>query len=152
MYRNKTLTQKKKIVFNINYNGILKNKKWNLFYSIIFIFLLNQIFEIIYKSIMYSSENIKIDIICIFIYYILINTNIKLMEKQKLLNEKIEILKFYNRNLVRTYDDVRAFKHDFNNIMQAIGGYIKFNDFDGLKEYYKDMKKECKLLNRDKIF
>lgn len=45
------------------------------------------------------------------------------------------------------HDDVRAFRHDFHNIIQAIGGYISNNDLDGLKKYYQDLLDECKSLN-----
>ena len=41
------------------------------------------------------------------------------------------------RNLIiffsTSYDCVRGFKHDFSNIMQAIGGYILTEDLSGLK-------------------
>jgi len=108
--------------------------------------ILSQILKIIYYSRIYLVERVVLDIICVIIYYILINSNVRLLEKQKLLNEKIEILSRYNRNLIKINDDVRAFKHDFNNIMQAIGGYIEFNDFEGLKTYYQDLITECNLV------
>lgn len=41
------------------------------------------------------------------------------------------------------YDETRAFKHDFHNIIQAIGGYIWTSDLDGLKKYYKEVSKDC---------
>ena len=39
-----------------------------------------------------------------------------------------------NLNLI--CDSTRAFKHDFDNIMHSIGGYIKTNNITDLKNYY----------------
>lgn len=59
---------------------------------------------------------------------------------------KIRVLKRYDKKLEIANNEMRAFRHDFNNILQAIGGYIKMEDFDGLKRYYKDLDAECKFL------
>lgn len=45
------------------------------------------------------------------------------------------------------YDETRAFKHDFHNIIQAIGGYIITNDIEGLKKYYTQILNDCNNLN-----
>lgn len=55
----------------------------------------------------------------------------------------IENLKLYNKTLSIMHDSIRAFKHDFNNIIQSIGGYIETNNIDGLQKYYKDLLKDC---------
>lgn len=36
-------------------------------------------------------------------------------------NQRIENLELYNKTLNLLHDNIRAFKHDFNNIIQAIG-------------------------------
>lgn len=44
-------------------------------------------------------------------------------------------------------DTTRVFRHDFNNIMQSIGGYIKTNNMYELKEYYNKLIPECFKIN-----
>lgn len=66
--------------------------------------------------------------------------NILIVEKR---NEEIEELELYNQNLNELYDNVRAFRHDFGNIVQAMGGYIKAEDTKSLKVMYKDLLNEC---------
>ena len=44
-------------------------------------------------------------------------------------------------------DSVRGFKHDFDNIVTTIGGYIKTNDMDGLKSYYSQLEEDCSKVN-----
>ena len=60
---------------------------------------------------------------------------------------EIENLEGNNKRLQENYDNVRAFKHDFNNIMQGIGGYIATNDIKGLKKMYSSIVKECEEIN-----
>ena len=55
--------------------------------------------------------------------------------------KKILVLKRYDEKLELANNDMKVFRHDFNNILQAIGGYIKMEDFDGLKRYYKDTER-----------
>lgn len=57
--------------------------------------------------------------------------------------QNLEQVQDYNTTLKVLYDDIRTFRHDFGNIVQAIGGYIDTNDMDGLKEYYKQLKIDC---------
>lgn len=62
------------------------------------------------------------------------------IEKLKHTNKKLELS---NATLSDMNDDIRAFRHDFNNIIQSIGGYIETNDLESLKIYYKDLVQDC---------
>ena len=48
-----------------------------------------------------------------------------------------------NQMLRKENDSIRAFKHDFNNIMQVFGAYIKTNNMEQLKVYYSKVMNEC---------
>ena len=72
----------------------------------------------------------------------LIRTN-----KLEITTQSLEEQKMYNKTLSTLHDNIRGFKHDFNNIVQAIGGYLGTNNIDGLKAYYKDLLEECQLNN-----
>ena len=62
-------------------------------------------------------------------------------------SEDIETLQLYNKTLSILHDNIRAFKHDFNNIVQSIGGYVNTNDIDGLKKYYSQLQEDCQQTN-----
>ncbi len=62
-------------------------------------------------------------------------------------NLKIKNLEFYNNNLSAMYDEIRSFKHDFINIIQGLGGYIKTNDLEGLKKMYEKLQENLKEIN-----
>ena len=53
----------------------------------------------------------------------------------------------YNKTLQIIHDSVRGFKHDFDNIVMTIGGYIHTNDMEGLKNYYSNLQEDCQMAN-----
>lgn len=61
--------------------------------------------------------------------------------------DNLEQVSLYNTSLKTSHDDVRAFKHDFSNIVQSIGGYITSNDMEGLTIYYNQLFCDCQKLN-----
>ena len=59
----------------------------------------------------------------------------------------LECAEEYNKSLEIMYDEVKGFKHDFNNIVSTLDGFIENNDLIGLKNYFNDVKKDCKITN-----
>lgn len=45
------------------------------------------------------------------------------------------------------HDTVRSFKHDFDNMVNSIGGYVVNEDIEGLKKYYNQLLEECNKTN-----
>lgn len=67
----------------------------------------------------------------------------KLISTKKQLDNAEE----YNKTLQIIHDSVRCFKHDFDNTVATLGGYIQTNDMEGLKNYYKQLENECEKVN-----
>ena len=61
--------------------------------------------------------------------------------------QKLESAEEYNKTLHILHDSVRGFKHDFDNIVTTIGGYIKTNDMEGLTNYYSQLEEDCERIN-----
>ena len=61
--------------------------------------------------------------------------------------QEVETQKLYINTLNDLIDGLRGFKHDFNNIVQAIGGYLALNDIEGLKKYHLQMQSESRKIN-----
>ena len=57
-----------------------------------------------------------------------------------------------NQMLRKENDSIRAFKHDFNNIMQVMGAYIKTDNMKELKEYYAKIMNECEETKNSECF
>lgn len=85
-----------------------------------------------------------IDIIVLGYYYLRDAAKVNEIDSNNL---KIKNLEFYNNNLSAMYDEIRSFKHDFINIIQGLGGYIKTNDLEGLKKMYERLQENLKEIN-----
>lgn len=86
----------------------------------------------------------------LFILLVYFSLNILSLFRTKKLEattQSLEEQKLVNQTLNTLHDNIRGFKHDFNNIVQAIGGYLGTNNIEGLKSYYKDLLEECHLNN-----
>lgn len=62
-------------------------------------------------------------------------------------NQTVEFQKLYIKTLDDTIDKLRGFKHDYNNIVQVIGGYLALNNINGLKEFHRQMQSETRVIN-----
>ena len=96
--------------------------------------------EALEKILRYNIENNNILVYYIFtILYFLANFLIYILAiKYSSLSLNLEVVNNYNNNLKNINDTIRAFKHDFANIMASIGGFIATNDISGLKQYYSN--------------
>ena len=98
---------------------------------------------LIISIILVTKTNSKILTITTLIILQIITISITFFsEKQLLKKQKFEI-----ENLNYICDSTRTFRHDFNNIMQAIGGYIQTNNIYDLKQYYNKIIPECFHIN-----
>lgn len=80
--------------------------------------------------------------ISIFIFWYI--TNYLEKENLKVQNKTLEM---DNKTLEGMVDGVRTIKHDFNNIFQAINGYICSKEYDDLEKYVLKVMKECNIVN-----
>lgn len=86
-------------------------------------------------------------VLVLLVYFFISIYSLSRTNKLEITTENLEEEKLYNKTLTILYDNIRGFKHDFNNIVQAIGGYISTDNMEGLKDYYSDLLTDCKKVN-----
>lgn len=79
----------------------------------------------------------------LFAYFFISFYSLTKAMKLDITTRDLENAESYNNSLSILYDNVRGFKHDFDNMVNIIGGYIQVNDIDGLKKYYNSLQKDC---------
>ena len=94
-----------------------------------------------------SSENVgRLFIYNFVISAVIIFSNVYILSNKKTVSkieEDNKMLEEKNKNLLEVTDTIRCFKHDFNNIIQAIDGYIYLDDMKSLQVYFKSLLDEC---------
>ena len=88
-----------------------------------------------------------INFILLLCYFSISFYSLNRIMKLQITTENLENAENYNSTLSYLYDNVKAFKHDFDNMVFIIGGYIENNDINGLKTYYKNLEKDCERVN-----
>ncbi len=84
---------------------------------------------------------------CLLTYFCLSFYSLAKIIKLVSTTQKLESAEEYNKTLHILHDNVRGFKHDFDNIVTTIGGYVKTNDMEGLKSYYSQLEEDCQKVN-----
>ena len=136
--------------FNIILNNIIKNiipyEKYKYilyFYALCtlityYFFLMYSIFKVSsYIHLLSIITGLIFSLLCTYIT-ISILKNIKLETNNKIESAKLEQQKKYILALEKNNNEIRKFKHDFNNIILGLDGYINNDDFnkEKLKKYF----------------
>ena len=90
---------------------------------------------------------VLLNILSLIAYFSISITSFIRTAQLEVASQNLEEEKSYNKTLTILHDKIRGFKHDFDNIVQAIGGYVETNDMEGLKEYYSHLQKDSARVN-----
>ena len=80
--------------------------------------------------------------ILLFAYFFISFYSLTKALKLDITTRDLENAESYNNSLTILYDNVRGFKHDFDNMINIIGGYLQVNDITGLKDYFSSLEKD----------
>lgn len=80
-------------------------------------------------------------------YFILSIYSLTKTTQLELTSLDLEQEKEHNRILKLMQDDLRAFRHDFANIICTIGGYVHSKNIEGLTSYYSQIQKDVVKIN-----
>lgn len=138
------ILKNRKIILDIKENLSYENKNIVITISIIsctLIFL--NILQIDIANINFLYTIFTLNIISLVMYFCI---SLKSILKIAILEEqynKIHTLESYNKTLSIMYDNIRGFKHDFSNFVQALDGYVKTNNIDGIRSMSEGILKDC---------
>ena len=138
----------RRLTINILDNFDIKNKSiitFNFLFGFLNIFL-QGILSVKYIDIL-PIEFTFFNFVCLLTYFVLSFISLTKIISLVTTTQKLESAEEYNKTLHILHDNVRGFKHDFDNIVTTIGGYIKTNDMKGLENYYSQLEDDCEKVN-----
>ena len=115
-------------------------------FLILIVLCIQFVLLIFYSSSMPAIVSI-INILVLIIYFTISIASIINISKLEATKIDLESTQRHLHSLSLLHDTVRAFKHDFNNIVNSIGGYVVNEDMEGLKKYYNQLLEECNRTN-----
>lgn len=140
----------KKFNFNISLLDNLTKEHKKVLISIFILGLVTiglQLYITIYYTQFIPFSISVLSILILLAYFSVSLYSLSKTMKLELATQEVENLQLYNKTLSILHDKIRAFKHDFNNIVQAIGGYVASKDMDGLTKYYQNLLPDCQGVN-----
>ena len=130
----------KDIIDNVSKSSVVDNA------IVTFVLLIPNLLMLIYY---YFSQELPLILVvvnigAIILMFIVSNMNTK--RNIKLLQAEEELLteKTYNKTLEALVDGLRTFKHDYNNTLQTIYGYILTDDMPELKNFFNQILNESR--------
>ena len=88
-----------------------------------------------------------LNFILLFSYFFLSFYSLTRVIELHIKTRDLENAESYNNTLSILYDNVKGFKHDFDNMVNIIDGYIQVDDIDGLKKYFSSLERDCSRVN-----
>ena len=84
-----------------------------------------------------------VSLIILLGYYVISFYSLIKTTKLQMTEQILEQTNQYNKTLTILHDNIRCFKHDYNNMITTLGGYILSEDMEGLKKYYNELLQDC---------
>ena len=88
-----------------------------------------------------------ISILGLIAYFVISIYSIINSSKLEITSRDLEGANLTIHSLRVLHDTVRTFKHDFDNIVNSIGGYVRNKDMEGLTKYYNQLQEDCRKTN-----
>ena len=127
------------------------NKKTKIFIILnIAIGIIYLIFQILITSQYMKSAPLSLtffDFLILFSYFFISLFCLKKLVAVNTVHEKLQKSEDYNKSLKDMNDNFRCFKHDYNNTVTTISGYLQNNDLSGLKTYFNKLENDCIAVN-----
>lgn len=95
-----------------------------------------------YSVLFICINTLQITLACVIIFVLLKKT----LEAEKAKSD-LNISEIHNKTMVGVVDGVRTLKHDYNNIIQALNGYVTTKQYDKLAEHINKVLDECNIVN-----
>ena len=130
-------------------DGLSKNQKKLLITNLIFTCICFgfQFYLLIFYSSVLPSFAIILSLVFLITYSIVSIYSVTKTINLETAKVNLEQSELHNKTLELLYNNMRAFKHDFFNILTAFGGYIYAKDMDGITKYYDKVLDECNINN-----
>lgn len=88
-----------------------------------------------------------LDLVSLVVFFYMSIKDFIALTKLQEQDTKINNLEAYNKTLSNMYDNIRGFRHDYSNTIQALNGYAEIENIEGIKNMCKSMLQECKYVN-----
>lgn len=140
------------ILIKFNYNTFEHLSKRNKILLILNVFFILICIAMQFYLLLFYNSVLPIYITLISLISLIIYACISFYSMTKSINleitkKELEQTQLHNKTLELLYSNISAFKHDFSNMLTALGGFVYTKNLDGLEKYYNKILDECHINN-----
>ena len=122
-------------------------KQLKLFIIIVIVCIFPQILLFMINKYKYPASLLIINCIQIIIFSIILLKYINQTIEQEKTKNELMLSELHNKTMIGMIDGVRILKHDYNNIIQALSGYVATKQYDKLEQHINSVMQECNAIN-----
>lgn len=137
----------KKKPINFKFFGDINNKQVLTLATLLFIYIFPQMLMFVSSSYTYPTSFLIINSIQFVLIFIIAFVLVKSIVEHEKTQSELFTSELHNKTLIGLVDGVRMMKHDHNNMIQALNGYVLTNQYDKLQNHIKVLLKECNSVN-----
>ncbi len=138
---------KQKVKFKVSLVNYLSKKNIFVFSILMLLFIAPQVILYTFQYKTYPAYNIIINSLQIIVICAILFVFFKQSAEMEKAESDLNNTKIHNRTMIGMVDGVRTIKHDYNNIIQAMNGYIATKQYDKLQNHINMVMEECNLIN-----
>lgn len=130
-----------------NFFNELKFKHIRMFLTATIICVFPQLILFCLNKYNYPTSLLILNVIQTLSISIFISTFLNNSVNHEKTKNELKISEVHNKTMSSMIDGVRILKHDYNNIIQALSGYIATKQYDKLEAHIQSVMKECTNIN-----
>jgi two-component system sensor histidine kinase AgrC len=130
-----------------NFFTDISTKEIKSFLIIMMFCVLPQIFMFAFNKYDYSLSFLIINSIQMIVISIFTVIFVRRFSENEKIQRELTLSELHNKTMVNMVDGIRILKHDYNNIMQALNGYVSTKQYDKLQEHLSKVISECNDIN-----
>lgn len=104
--------------------------------------------ELIQLNFLFFISYLVFSLVAIILYTRSIRREMRLQQKER----EYEAINTYISDLERQYNQMRKFRHDYQNILSSLDSFIEEKDIDGLTNYYNETIQQTAIFLRGNQF
>lgn len=132
---------------NFEFLNDINNKQILTLVALLIVYIFPSMLIFILNSYTYPLPLLIINSIQFVLIFIIAFIFVKSRVEYEKTQSELFTSELHNKTLIGLVDGVRTLKHDYNNIIQSLNGYVLTKQYDKLQLHIKSLLKECNSVN-----
>lgn len=132
---------------NLDFFNDITNKQLLTLAALLIVYIFPPMLIFVLNSYTYPISLLIINSLQFVLIFVISFVFVKSRVEHEKTQSELFTSELHNKTLIGLVDGVRTLKHDYNNIIQSLNGYVLTKQYDKLQVHIKSLLKECNTVN-----